>query len=158
MPPTSLATPAPVTMKPSEHLVNLYSPVALFHWSRLPVVLSFKQTVGTVSVAAVVVTVPQGFVNSARYWLLVCEGGGVTVRVVLVAPGILVQVGPQSVLTCHWTVGVGFPVAAAVRVMLPLVTVWVTGLRVTTGGAAHCCSKAPMSTWVPNFRGNPDPR
>jgi hypothetical protein len=30
-------------MKPSEHLVNLYWPVVLFHWSRLPVVLSLKQ-------------------------------------------------------------------------------------------------------------------
>src|SRR5262245_36315228 len=40
---TSLTTPVPVTINPSEHLVNLYAPVVLFHWSRLPVALSFRQ-------------------------------------------------------------------------------------------------------------------
>ena len=41
--PLTCTRPVPVSMKPSEHLVNLYSPVALFHWKRLPVLLSFKR-------------------------------------------------------------------------------------------------------------------
>ena len=38
------------------------------------------------------------------------------VRVVLVAPGMSLKVEPPSVLTCHCTVGVGLPLAAAVKV------------------------------------------
>ena len=34
---------------------------------------------------------------------------------VLVAFEILLQLDPPLVLTCHWTVGVGLPVAAAVK-------------------------------------------
>ena len=102
-------------MKPSEHLENLYWPVTLFHWSRLPVLLSFKQASRTVSVAAVVVAVLQGFVNTARYWRPVCDGVGVIVRVVLVSPGISGKVAPPSVLTCHCTLGVGVPLAAPQR-------------------------------------------
>ena len=35
---------------------------------------------------------------------------------VLIAPGTGFQVKPPSLLTCHWTVGVGAPLAAAVNV------------------------------------------
>ena len=37
-------------------------------------------------------------------------------KVVEVAPDRLLNVAPPSVLTCHCTVGVGFPLAAAVNV------------------------------------------
>ena len=39
--------------------------------------------------------------------------------VVLVAPGISLQLVPLLVLTCHCTVGVGVPVADAVKVAVP---------------------------------------
>ena len=74
----------------------------------------------TVRVAAVVVAVdvpPHELVNTARYLLpLWATVGAVTVRVVLVAPEISLQMVPPFVLTCHWTVGVGFPLAAALKV------------------------------------------
>jgi hypothetical protein len=36
----------------------------------------------------------------------------------------LLNVAPLSVLTCHWTVGAGFPLAAAVKLtLLPAVAV-----------------------------------
>ena len=51
-----------------------------------------------------------------------------------VAPVISVKVMPPSVLTCHCTVGVGVPLAAAVKVTgLPAVIVWLVGWVVTTG-------------------------
>ena len=60
-----------------------------------------------------------------------------SVKVVLVAPLMLLQVEPPSVLTCHCTVGVGLPVAAAVKVTLwPALTVALLGLVVTLG--AYC--------------------
>lgn len=90
----------------------------------------------TVSVAAVVLTVPRLFVNTARYWFPFCEALVVKVRVVEVAPDRLLNVAPPSMLTCHCTVGVGVPLAAAVKLTLaPAVTVWLVGLVVTTGGA-----------------------
>src|SRR5678816_3845139 len=69
----------------------------------------------TVSVAAVVVAVPPGLVNTARYWLPLSAKVAVNISVVLVAPEILVK-GPPPVLTCHCTVGAGKPLAAAVKV------------------------------------------
>ena len=92
----------------------------------------------TVKVAAVVVAVrvpPQVFVNIARYWDPLCDmPGSVTVRVVLVAPVILPQVPPLFVLICHWTVGAGFPLAAALKVAsLPYKIVWLDGLLVIDG-------------------------
>ena len=43
-------------------------------------------------------------------------------------------VTPPLLLTCHWTVGVGVPLAAAVKVTeLPVVIVWLFGCVVTTG-------------------------
>jgi hypothetical protein len=69
----------------------------------------------TVSVAAVVVAVPEEFVNTARYWFPFCDNAVVKLRVVEVPPERLLNVTPPSVLTCHCTVGVGEPVAAAVK-------------------------------------------
>ncbi len=86
----------------------------------------------TVSVAAVVVAEPELLVNSARYWLPLSARVAVNMSVVLVAPGILLN-GPP-VLTCHCTVGVGKPLAAAVKVAVPpSQTVWLVGLVVTVG-------------------------
>src|SRR5258708_22903532 len=70
----------------------------------------------TVSVAAVVVPLPTVLVNTARYWLPFCDAEAVKLSVVDVAPAMLVNVAPPFVLTCHCTVGVGFPLAAAVNV------------------------------------------
>src|SRR5882724_3116647 len=88
----------------------------------------------TVSVAAVVVAVPAEFVNTARYWFPFCDEAVVKFRVVEVAPETLLNVAPPSVLTCHCTVGVGEPVAAAVKVAVwPAVTVWLAGCVVIVG-------------------------
>ena len=78
----------------------------------------------TVSVAAVVVADPAELVNTARYLLPLCDNVVVKLRVVEVAPEMLLKVMPPSMLTCHCTVGVGEPVAAAVKVAVwPAVTV-----------------------------------
>ncbi len=51
-----------------------------------------------------------------------------------VAPGILDQVAPLSVLSCHWTAGVGDPLAAAEKLAVcPAMTVWSAGWVVTEG-------------------------
>jgi hypothetical protein len=78
----------------------------------------------TVSVAAVVGADPAEFVNTAWYWFLFCDKVVAKLKVVEVAPGRMLKVVPLSVLTCHCTVGVGEPVAAAVKVAVwPTVTV-----------------------------------
>jgi hypothetical protein len=60
------------------------------------------------------VALPQLFVKTARYLLPLCETEGlVSVRVVLVAPEMSLQVVP-SVPFCHFTVG-DVPLAAAVK-------------------------------------------
>ena len=89
----------------------------------------------TVRVAALVVAVPTLLVKTAWYsspfWAAVVV---LRVRVVLVAPEMLLKVEPPSVLTCHCTVGVGLPLAAAVKVAVwPAVTVWLAGWVVTVG-------------------------
>ncbi len=91
---------------------------ALMDW-----LTGFVVTVGakfTVIVAAVVVAVPEAFVNTARnlvpFWPAVTLG---TVSVVVVAPPTFAYVAPPSVLDCHCTVGVGVPVAAAVNSAVP---------------------------------------
>src|SRR5712664_3671461 len=90
----------------------------------------------TVSVAAVVVADPTEFVNTARYWYPFWDKAVVKLRVVEVAPETLLNVTPPSVLTCHCTVGVGEPVAAAVKVAVwSAVTVWFVGCVVIVGGA-----------------------
>jgi hypothetical protein len=74
-------------------------------------------TAFTVNVAFVVVALPAAFVNTARYSLpfiaTVVPG---MLSVVEVAPDKFVNVPPLFVLTCHCTVGVGEPDAAAVNV------------------------------------------
>src|SRR5215469_16345414 len=56
----------------------------------------------------------------------------VKLSVVDVAPGILVN--PEPVFTCHCTVGVGAPDAAAMNVaVFPATTVWFPGLDATEG-------------------------
>src|SRR5882672_2409884 len=98
----------------------------------------------TVSVAAVVVAVPAEFVNTARYWFPLCDKVVVKLRVVEVAPERLVNVTPPSVLTCHCTVGVGEPVAAAVKIAVwPAVTVWFAGCMVIVG---YATSRLPLSS------------
>ena len=88
----------------------------------------------TVSVAAVVVADPPELVNTARYLFPFCDKVVVKLSVVEVAPERLLKVAPPSVLTCHCTVGVGEPVAAAVKVAVwPAVTVWSTGCVVIVG-------------------------
>ena len=51
----------------------------------------------------------------------------------MVAPGMFENVVPPSVLSCHCTVGVGLPLAPAVKVTLDAATIWLVGLAVTTG-------------------------
>ena len=70
----------------------------------------------TIRVAAVLATVPAALLNTARYWLPFWRALARKVNVVAVAPGILMKVAPPSLLTCHWTVGAGSPVVAAVKV------------------------------------------
>jgi hypothetical protein len=78
----------------------------------------------TVSVAAVVGAVPAEFINTTWYRFPFCDKVVVKLRVVEVAPERLLDVAPPSALTCHCTVGVGEPVAAAVKVAVwPAVTV-----------------------------------
>jgi hypothetical protein len=57
--------------------------------------------------------------------------------VVEIAPGILENVPPWFVLSCHCTVGAGVPVAEAVNVTgVPLAIVWLVGPVATIGGAS----------------------
>jgi len=92
---------------------------------------------GTVRVAAVLVAVPALLVKTASYSLPFMDVVTLfSVRVVLVAPLMLVQVVPPSLLTCHCTVGVGVPLAAAVKEAgPPAVTVWLLGWVVMAGAA-----------------------
>src|SRR5438309_1357135 len=88
----------------------------------------------TVRVAAVVVAVPQVFVNTARYCLPPSAPAAVKLRVVDVAPGMSVKLTPPLMLTCHCTVGVGVPLAAAVNVAVwPAFTVTFAGFPVIAG-------------------------
>ena len=90
----------------------------------------------TVSVAAVVVAEFTLLVNTARYWLPFCAAVTAgTDNVADVAPVTLLNVVPPLVLICHCTVGVGFPLAVAVKVAVaPAFTVVLAGLAVITGG------------------------
>src|ERR1700733_2040584 len=56
----------------------------------------------------------------------------------------LVKLAPPLVLTCHCTVGVGFPLAAAVKVTLPPVMTLLTGFSVTAGGERTVTVALPM--------------
>jgi hypothetical protein len=83
----------------------------------------------TFKVAAFEVAEPAEFVKTAWYILPFCDAlTDETVSVVAVGPLMLLQEDPPSVLTCHWTVGVGSPLAAALNVALaPAQTVSSTG-------------------------------
>src|SRR5438874_1955631 len=75
-----------------------------------------------------------------------------SVNVVLVAPVMLLNVLPPSVLTCHCTVGVGVPPAAAVKVAVwPAVTVVFAGCVVTAGAelTAVSCSQLKLARSSP---------
>ena len=88
----------------------------------------------TVSVAALVVEEPWLLVKTARNCQPFCDATVLKVRVVLVAPAMFAKVAPPLLESCHWTVGVGLPVAAAVKLTLwPAVTVWSVGFVVTVG-------------------------
>src|SRR4029077_8680449 len=100
----------------------------------------------TVSVATAVVAVPAVLVNTARYWFPFCDKAVVKLRVVEVAPETLLNVAPPSVLNCHCTVGVGEPVAAAVKVAVwPAATVWLAGCMVIVG-YGFVTSRLPLSS------------
>ncbi len=90
--------------------------------------------VSTVRVAAVVVAVEQTLVKTARYCLVLSAATVANESVVEVAPGMLLNVVPPSVETCHCTVGLGLPEAAAVKVAVPPAqTSWLVGFVVTLG-------------------------
>ena len=90
-------------------------------------------TACTVNVACSVVTFPAAFVKMARYCLPVSASAVVREYVAEVAPVMFVQVVPL-VLTCHRTVGVGEPLAAAMKLVVnPEVTVRLVGWVVTAG-------------------------
>src|SRR5687767_5492235 len=103
------------------------------------IVLSFGFVVtaggtSTVSVAAVVVAVLHVFVKTARYCLPLSAVTAVKLEEVLVAPPMSLKFSPPSIDTCHCTVGVGEPLAAAVNVASVLSqTVLLPGLAVTDG-------------------------
>jgi hypothetical protein len=92
-------------------------------------------TAFTVNVAFVVVALPATFVNTAWYSLpFIATVVPRMVSVVDVAPDKFVNVPPPLVLTCHCTVGVGEPDAAAVNVAVAqAVTVTFVGLVVIVG-------------------------
>src|SRR6266702_1550805 len=88
----------------------------------------------TVNVAALEVALPAELLNTAWYRLPFCDRLAVNVSVVEVAPAISLKLTPPSVLTCHWTVGGGVPVAAAVNeAVCPTVIVRLDGDVVTAG-------------------------
>src|SRR5882724_78523 len=90
----------------------------------------------TVSATVLVVAAPLELVKTARYRLpLMVVVVLASVSVVPVAPDMLVN-APFFTLTCHCTVGVSHPLAAAVNVaVVPAVTVDALGCVVTTGAA-----------------------
>jgi hypothetical protein len=78
-------------------------------------------------------TFPAAFVKIARYFLPVSANVVAKEYVAKVAPAMFVQVVPSG-LFCHWTVGVGEPLAAAMKlVVTPEVTVRLVGWVVTAG-------------------------
>ncbi len=90
----------------------------------------------TVRVAAALATFDwQTLVKRARNWWLLSAAVTVNVYVVEVAPAMSLKVVPPSVESCHCTVGLGLPEAAAVKLALvPLQAVVFVGSVVTTGG------------------------
>ena len=79
-------------------------------------------------------TGPALFVHTARYCLLLSAMVVVNDKVLLTAPGILIQFVP-FVLSCHCTVGTGVPLAAEVKeTVVPAHFIWEAGCVVTVGG------------------------
>ncbi len=88
----------------------------------------------TVKVAGLDVADPATLVKTARYCLPLSVAWAVKLYVVEVAPGISDQELPPFALTCHCTVGLGFPLAAALKLAVcPALTVWLLGWLVITG-------------------------
>ena len=91
----------------------------------------------TVRLAKLLVALPKLFEKNARNCLPLSALAVVREYVPDVAPAILFQLVPLSVLTCHCREGVGLPLAAAVKVTVaPETTVELTGCVVTAGAAA----------------------
>ena len=85
-----------------------------------------------VSVATLEVAALQVVENTARNWLLLCETLAVKLSGLLVAPGMLVN--PPPLVACHWSVGAGEPLAAAVNdTTVPVQAPALTGSVVTKG-------------------------
>src|SRR6202040_1750500 len=89
----------------------------------------------TNSAADAVEAEPAELVKTARYCLPLSARSVVNERLKLVAPKIFTQLAPPLVLTCHWAVGTGEPVALAeMKIAVPVRTVVVGGgFSVTTG-------------------------
>ena len=69
-----------------------------------------------------------------------------------VAPEILLKVFPASVLTCHWTVGGGLPLAVALNVTFcPNETLWLVGLFVIVGVVNNVSVAGVVVTWPCEF-------
>ena len=137
-------------VKPAEPAVSMHRLLLVFCSVTLPEVGGGGGVGFTVRVAAVVVAVPAEFANTARYRLPFCDKVVVKLRVVEVAPETLLNVTPPSVLTCHCTVGVGEPVAVAVKVAVcPAVTVWFVGCVLIAGGVAFTVSVAAAVVAAP---------
>ena len=93
-------------------------------------------------------TLPDALVNTARKRLpLSASTVAGVVKLGLVAPTMLIQVTPASVLCCHCTVGEGTPLAAAVKVAVAgATTATSAGCSVMLGatGAGLTVSVAPL--------------
>jgi hypothetical protein len=88
----------------------------------------------TVSVAALVVADPTKFVNTARNSHPLTNVVAVPLMEVDVVPAMLSHVVPWSTETCHCTLGVGSPLAPAVKVMgAPMARLWLAGSCTTVG-------------------------
>src|SRR5258708_5627443 len=116
----------------------------------LPLTVATAATgVLTVKVAAAVAGDPHEFVKTARYWFPFCPAVAVKLRVVEIAPGMLLKVAPAFVLPCHCTVGAGVPLAAAVNVAVWVAkTVRLAGFAVTAG-ATLTVRRAALEGAVP---------
>src|SRR5262245_28631056 len=84
--------------------------------------------------AAVVVALPAELLNTARKRRPLSGAAAVKLYVLDVADAMLLKVVPPSVLTCHCIVGVGSPLAKAVKdACCPATTVRLDGFCVTDG-------------------------
>jgi hypothetical protein len=69
----------------------------------------------TASTASAVIAVPALFVNTARKRLPSSAEPVVNASVVDVAPPMSANADAPGAATCHWTAGVGVPLAAALK-------------------------------------------